>query len=101
MAGPTSFESLDLNAVKRELMAQAQDMGFDALGVAHLELAQDERHLLNWLEAGYHGEMGYMQRHGTLRSRPAELAPGSVRVLSARMDYWPAPSREAHAVLAD
>jgi epoxyqueuosine reductase len=101
MAGPTSFESLDLNAVKRELMAQAQDMGFDALGVAHLELAEDERHLLNWLEAGYHGEMGYMQRHGTLRSRPAELAPGAVRVISVRMSYFPREAQSPERVLAD
>ena len=43
-----------------------------------------------WLDAGYHGEMDYMHRHGSMRSRPAELAPGTVRVISVRMNYWPA-----------
>ncbi len=94
-------QPLDLQQLKRELTARAVALGFGALGVAELDIPEDERHLLRWLDEGFHGEMHYMQRHGTLRSRPAELAPGSVRVLSARMDYWPAPSREAHAVLAD
>jgi epoxyqueuosine reductase len=94
-------QPLDLQQLKRELTARAVALGFGALGVADLDIPEDERHLLRWLDEGFHGDMHYMQRHGTLRSRPAELAPGSVRVLSARMDYWPAPSREAHAVLAD
>jgi epoxyqueuosine reductase len=94
-------QPLDLQQLKRELTARAVALGFGALGVAKLDIPEDERHLLRWLDQGFHGEMHYMQRHGTLRSRPAELAPGSVRVLSARMDYWPAASREAHAVLAD
>jgi epoxyqueuosine reductase len=94
-------QPLDLQQLKRELTARAVALGFGALGVAELDIPEDERHLLRWLDEGFHGEMHYMQRHGTLRSRPAELAPGSVRVLSVRMDYWPAPSREAHAVLAD
>jgi epoxyqueuosine reductase len=94
-------QPLDLQQLKRELTTRAVALGFGALGVANLDIPEDERHLLRWLDEGFHGEMHYMQRHGTLRSRPAELAPGSVRVLSARMDYWPAPSRDAHAVLSD
>src|ERR1700733_155007 len=94
-------QPLDLQQLKRELTARAVALGFGALGVAELDIPEDERHLLRWLDEGFHGEMHYMQRHGTLRSRPAELAPGSVRVLSARMDYWPAPALDAHAVLSD
>src|SRR5579872_2980520 len=101
MRAPPPFETLDLDAVKRELMARAREHGFDALGVTHVELAEDERHLLGWLEAGYHGEMAYMQRHRALRSRPAELAPGSVRVLSVRMNYWSGEARGAPEVLGD
>jgi epoxyqueuosine reductase len=94
-------QPLDLQQLKHELTARAVALGFGALGVASLDIPEDERHLLRWLDDGFHGEMHYMQRHGTLRSRPAELAPGSVRVLSVRMDYWPAPALDAHAVLSD
>ena len=55
-----------------------------------IDIPQDEQHLLRWLDAGFHGEMDYMRRHGVMRSRPRELAPGTIRVVSARMDYWPA-----------
>ena len=101
MVGPMSFESVDLEGAKRALQMRARELGFDALGVARLELPEDERHLLTWLEAGYHGEMNYMERHGALRSRPAELAPGSVRVISVRMNYWPEESQGAQQTLAD
>jgi epoxyqueuosine reductase len=92
---------IDFGEIKRELAAHAAALGFGALGVASVEIPEDERHLLRWLDLGFHGEMHYMQRHGLMRSRPPRLAPGTVRVLSARMDYWPAAAREARAVLAD
>jgi epoxyqueuosine reductase len=92
---------IDLNALKGELRARARALGFGALGVAGITIPEDERHLLRWLAQGFHGEMHYMQRHGVRRSRPQELAPGTVRVVSARLDYWPAEARAAHAVLAD
>jgi epoxyqueuosine reductase len=92
---------IDFGEIKRELAARAAALGFGALGVASVEIPEDERHLLRWLDLGFHGEMRYMQRHGLMRSRPPRLAPGTVRVLSARMDYWPAAAREARAVLAD
>jgi epoxyqueuosine reductase len=95
------FEKLDLYAVKRALIDGARALGFSKLGVTHVEIAEDAQHLLRWLDAGYHGEMEYMQRHGSMRWRPQELAPGTVRVLSVRMDYWPADSADAEAVLAD
>jgi epoxyqueuosine reductase len=96
-----SAPPIDLHEVKRELAARAAALGFAAIGVASLEIPEDERHLLKWLAAGFHGEMAYMERHGVLRSRPQQLAPGTVRVVSARMDYWPPEAREAEEVLAD
>jgi len=93
--------SIDLDAAKRTLASQARALGFDALGVSAIEIPEDERHLLKWLEAGFHGEMGYMQRHARLRGRPQELLPGTVRIVSVRMDYWPAEARAAAAVLED
>jgi len=95
----TDSATLDLHAVKAALAAQAQALGFDALGVASVELEEDERHLVAWLNAGFHGEMDYMQRHGSMRSRPEELAPGTVRVVSVRMNYWPSDARDARRVL--
>ena len=92
---------IDADEVKRELAARAAALGFAAIGVAHIEIPEDERHLLRWLAAGYHGEMDYMERHGVMRSRPQQLAPGTVRVVSARMDYWPEESASPEAVLAD
>ncbi len=93
--------TLDLAALKRELASRARELGFGAIGVASIEIPEDERHLLRWLEAGFHGDMGYMERHGRRRSRPQELVPGTVRVISARMDYWPAEARPAAQALAD
>jgi len=92
---------LDPAAAKRQLAARAGELGFDRIGVAPIDIPQDEQHLLRWLDAGFHGEMDYMRRHGTKRSRPRELSPGTIRVVSARMDYWPATARDAVAVLGD
>jgi epoxyqueuosine reductase len=97
----TDTRPIDPEAVKRELVALGSALGFAAIGVTHIEIPEDERHLLKWLTLGFHGEMDYMERHGVLRSRPQQLAPGTVRVVSARMDYWPRDSAEPEAVLTD
>jgi epoxyqueuosine reductase len=68
--------------------------------MADTELSEAEDHLQRWLGAGRHGDMAYMARHGTARSRPGELVPGTIRVISARMDYRPDAANDA-AVLAD
>jgi epoxyqueuosine reductase len=93
--------AIDLEAAKRELAARASALGFRKLGVTSVDIPEDEQRLLKWLEAGFHGDMDYMQRHGTLRSRPHELAPGTVRVVSVLMEYWPADAQDAESVLAD
>jgi epoxyqueuosine reductase len=98
MSGPTS---IDLIAAKRLLSEQARALGFDALGVTAIDIPEDERHLLRWLDDGFHGEMAYMRRHAGLRSRPQELLEGTVRIVSVRMDYWPDDARAAEAVLGD
>lgn len=79
----------DLSALAGRIKAWGRELGFQQLGIAGVELPEDERRLLRWLEAGRHGEMDYMKRHGTRRSRPSELVPGTLRVISVRMDYWP------------
>ncbi len=92
---------LDLHAARLELARRARALGFGEVGVASIAIPEDEQHLLRWLEAGFHGEMRYMERHGVRRSRPAELVPGTVRVISLRMDYWPRDARDAATVLED
>jgi epoxyqueuosine reductase len=67
----------------------ARELGFSQIGVAGVDLSVAEPGLLAWLEAGFHGEMHYMAAHGLRRARPAELVPGTVRVITARMDYLP------------
>jgi epoxyqueuosine reductase len=68
----------------------ASDCGFSQIGVAGVDLSSAEPGLSAWLSNGFHGEMDYMQAHGMKRARPAELVPGTVSVITARMDYLPA-----------
>src|SRR5262245_20481318 len=96
---PNAALPLGMHAAKRLLTERAYAFGFDALGVSGIELTEDEQHLIRWLGAGFHGDMDYMQRHGTVRSRPQELADGTTRVVSVRMNYWPAGSHDAQATL--
>lgn len=65
------------------------DLGFQQVGITDTDLSLAESHFLNWLDQGHQGEMEWMARHGSLRSRPAELVAGTVRVISVRMDYLP------------
>jgi epoxyqueuosine reductase len=77
------------------------EAGFDAVAISGIDLAEEEARLLEWLGRGWHGAMDYMARHGTRRSRPAELVPGTASVVSVRLDYWPGEARAAEGVLAD
>jgi len=98
---PTQTRDPDLAALGRRIKAWGAELGFQQVGIADTDLHHHEQHLHNWLAAGRHGEMEYMQRHGTRRSRPDELVPGTVRVISARMDYLPDGARDSEAVLGD
>jgi epoxyqueuosine reductase len=89
-----------LAALAAQVKDWGRDLGFQKVGIAGVALPEDERRLLGWLEAGRHGRMHYMARHGATRARPPELVPGTLRVISARMDYWPRAA-DANAVLAD
>ena len=82
----------------KQLLAQiqtwAQELGFSQIGVAGVDLSSAEPGLLSWLANGFHGDMAYMASHGIKRARPAELVPGTVSVLTARMDYLPQASSD-------
>jgi epoxyqueuosine reductase len=92
---------LDPATLPASLRAWAADLGFTGIGVATIDLPADEAFFLDWLRAGFNGEMGYMSRHGSKRSRPAELIPGTVSCISVRMDYWPEESADAADTLND
>ena len=80
----------DLLALATTIKAWGQELGFAELRIADIDLQHAEAGLLAWLDANYHGDMDYMAAHGTKRARPAELVPGTLRVITARMNYLPA-----------
>ena len=85
----------DLPALAQSIKDWGRELGFQQVGISGLDLAEHESHLERWLAAGYHGEMEYMGAHGNKRSRPAELVPGTLRVVSLRMDYLPGDTQMA------
>ena len=95
-----SSPSHDHAALADRIRSIASELGFQQLGITDADIGEHEQHLQRWLEAGYHGEMEWMASHGTKRTRPAELVPGTCRVISVRMDYLPGDSRMAQR-LAD
>lgn len=92
---------LDPAALQAKVRAWGRELGFAQIGFANIDLAEDEAHFLDWLRAGFNGEMQYMERHGAKRTRPGELIPGTVGCISARMDYWPAKAADAQATLGN
>lgn len=79
----------------------ARAHGFQRCGVSGIELGEDEAHLADWLGKGLYGTMDWMARHGTMRARPAELLPGTVRVISVGMDYGHKDDAQAWDTLHD
>jgi len=77
----------------------ASELGLTHCAITDTELDEHETHLINWLDAGFHGKMDYMHRHGLKRSRPAQLVPGTVRIISVRMDYYPPDTSDAWITL--
>jgi epoxyqueuosine reductase len=93
--------AIDFVLLKPRIRAWGAELGFAQIGVSDVELGDAEARLLDWLSSGYHGDMDWLERHRTLRSRPGELVPGTLRVISVRLDYRPAEAAESDAILAD
>jgi epoxyqueuosine reductase len=96
---PPAEHRAGLADLARRIKAWGLELGFDQTGIADVDLAQAEERLLDWLSRGFHGEMDYMAAHGVRRARPSELIPGTVRVISARMNYFPPEARDADETL--
>ena len=92
---------LDRERLAADIKRWGRELGFARIGITGTRLEEDEARLLAWLDDGRHGEMRYMHRHGVMRSRPRTLRPGTMSVISARMDYWPEPAAPAASVLDD
>ena len=97
----TQYGNTDMAALKAEIVDWAIELGFQQLGVSDIDLDAAGQRLETWLADGYHGSMGYMHHHGKKRSRPDELVPGTLRVISARMDYLPEHQDKARRLLDD
>ena len=95
------FSESELNQLAASIKGWGQELGFQQVGITDTELTQAENHLNEWLRQGFHGELDYMERHGSRRSRPDELISGTIRIISARMDYYPPDSRSISKVLDD
>ncbi len=77
----------------------ANELGFSQVGYSRARLGEHERHFLNWLDNGYHGEMDYMQRHANLRCKPDQLHDGTVTVISVRLDYLPPQAADSWSII--
>ena len=93
--------SIDGALLLERLRTWAKELGFSQIAVGTVDLSGAEPGLAAWLDAGFHGSMAYMQRHGMTRARPAELVPGTVSVISARMDYLPRATAQGPALGGD
>jgi epoxyqueuosine reductase len=98
--GAMSASPLDLAAIAQTIKAWGHELGFQQIAITDTDLGEHAAHLRAWLAREFHGEMQYMAAHGAMRWEPGQLLPGTVRVISARMDYLP-PDDDPEAVLAD
>ena len=94
-----SVDPVNKQHLSDEIKHWGNALGFQQVGITTTELADDETYLFNWLKQGRHGEMHYMESHGTRRSRPNELVPGTISVISVRIDYMPPSSQHPSQVL--
>ncbi len=90
---------LNPTQLSKEIIQWGQEFGFQKVGISDIDLSEAEPQLLTWLKQGFHGEMQWMERHGTKRSRPEELVTDTVSIISVRLDYLPPNSADAEMVL--
>jgi epoxyqueuosine reductase len=91
----------DLKQLAQEIKTWGTELGFNHIGISDTDLSATEPEYNAWLARGFHGAMDYMAKHGSKRTRPAELVPGTVRIISARMDYRPPQALDSWEVMQD
>ena len=92
---------IDITDLARSIKSWGKALGFDAIGIADCDLSQQEAQLMAWLDAGFHGDMDYMAKHGVKRARPATLVPGTISIITARLSYAPPRAKESWSVIND
>lgn len=90
---------IDYSQLTDNIRSWGEELGFQQIGISDVNLSDAEERLSEWLQREYHGTMSYMQKHGSKRSRPEQLVPGTLRVISARMDYYPDSQDDAKQLL--
>jgi epoxyqueuosine reductase len=88
-----------MQSLAAKIKQWGMELGFQQVGITDTDLTEAENHLHLWLQQGFHGDMKYMARHGSKRSRPDELLTGTVRVISARMDFLPDSNEDLFAIV--
>jgi epoxyqueuosine reductase len=91
----------NFTALTQQIKLWGVELGFQAVGISDIELTAAEDNLQRWLDDGYHGTMDYMAKHGNKRSRPEVLVPGTLRVISVRMNYLPDFAKDSWEVIED
>jgi epoxyqueuosine reductase len=91
----------DLRRLADDIKRWGRELGFSDIGITDTDLSHAEVNHQKWVERGFHGEMDYMAKHGTKRTRPAELIPNTVRIISARLDYLPPKTKDSWQVMND
>ena len=95
------YGNTDMAALKSAVIEWCGELGFQKTGITDVDLSEAEARLADWVREKFHGSMDYMERHGSKRSRPDELVPGTLRVISVRMDYLPQDQEIAKTLLDD
>ena len=98
---PKTLSNQKLTILKAQMKLWARELGFSMIGIADTDLSQAETRLIQWLVDGRHGDMHYMVKHGDRRTKPATIHPGTIRVVSVRMDYLPASAVLPTQILQD
>ena len=98
---PKTFSTEELTSLKTKMKLWARELGFSTIGIADTELSQAETRLIQWLADGRHGDMHYMAKHGDRRTKPSAIQPGTIRVVSVRMDYFPDSAAPPTTILQD
>ena len=96
-----NHDAVDPATLAADIRRWGIELGFARVGISDVNLQDAEPRLLEWLRAGFHGDMDYMAKHGVKRARPAELVPGTVRVIAARLNYLPGEAADSWRVIHD
>ena len=91
----------DLSDLAKSIKEIGMKLGFQQIGISDTDLSDAEGRFKKWLDNEYHGEMSYLKRHGNKRSRPNQLVPGTIKIISVRMDYWPSKTLDTAENIID